>query len=119
MKVKKSAEGGEYLKAAFVKEHRITVLQIPDAREIQEHTFEGKDGKPDQVKLQVPVIYDKQGKEDPNIWTMNNKCKNAIIDAWGDDTDNWINKAIPITIGGQGDMTHILVDSMRIEPSKK
>ena len=119
MKVKKSAEGGEYLKAGFVKEHRITELQIPDAREITMVTFEGKDGKKDQEKIQVPVIYNGQGKEDPNIWTMNNKCKNALFDAWGDDTDEWVNKKIPITIGGQGDMTHILVDSMRIEPSKK
>ena len=115
MKVKKSAEGGEYLKAGFVKEHRITELQIPDARDVTEHTFEGKDGKPDQTKLQVPVTYKDQGKEDPSIWTLNNKSKNALIDVWGEDTDNWINKKIPITIGGQGDMTHILVDSMRIE----
>jgi len=115
MKVKKTAEGGQFLKASFVKEHRITELQIPDAREITEVTFVGKDGKPDQVKLQVPVIYKDAGKEDPNVWTLNNKSKNALIDAWGDDTDKWIDKKIPITIGGQGDMTHILVDSMRIE----
>ena len=116
MKVTKSAEGGnDYLKAAFVKEHRITELQIPDAREIIEVTFEAKDGKAAQTKLQVPVLYNGQGKEDPHKWTLNNKSKNALIDVWGDDTDSWINKKIPITIGGQGDMLHILVDSMRIE----
>lgn len=115
MKVEKTAEGGSYLKASFVKEHRITEVQIPDAREIKEVTFEGRDGKSDQTKLQVPVTYKDQGKEDPSAWTLNNKSKNALIDAWGGDTDSWINKKIPITIGGQGDMTHILVDSMRIE----
>jgi hypothetical protein len=115
MKVTKTAEGGNYLKASFVKEHKITEVQIPDAREITEVTFEGRDGKPDTTKLQVPVMYNGQGKEDPSTWTLNNKSKNALVDAFGEDTDDWINKKIPITIGGQGDMTHILVDTLRIE----
>ena len=46
---------------------------------------------------------------------MNNKSRNALIDAWGSDTDKWVAKSIPITIGGSGEMKHILVDSMRIE----
>ncbi len=115
MKVVKSADGGDYLKAEFVKEHKITELQITDARTIKEVSFEGKDGKPAQVKIQCDVTYKDQGKEDPSSWTMNNKCKNALIEAWGDNTDNWVNKKIPIQLGGSGSMEHILVDSMRIE----
>jgi hypothetical protein len=115
MEVTKTAEGGDYLKAKFCKENKIVELQITDARTIKEVTFEGKDGKAPQTKIQCDVTYAQQGKEDPSTWTMNNKCKNALIDAWGTDTDNWVNKKIPITIGGQGDMEHILVDSMRIE----
>ena len=65
--------------------------------------------------IQCHVIYNGQGKEDPSTWTMNNKCRNALIDAWGKNTDEWVNKKIPITLGGSGDMTHILVDAMRIE----
>jgi len=114
MQVEKSAESGEFLKAKFVRENKILELTIDDARETKEVTFEGKDGKPDQVKLQVQIKFANQGKEDPNKWTMNNKCKNALITAWGGNTDDWVNKPIPITIGGEGEMTHILVDGMRI-----
>ncbi len=118
MQVEKSAESGEFLKAKFVKEHGILELIIDDARETKEVSFEGKDGKPDQIKLQVHVKYDAVGKEDPTVWTMNNKCKNALIDAFGDDTDKWVDKPIPISLGGEGEMTHILVDSLRIKKSK-
>ena len=109
MEVEKTAEGGDYLKAKFVKENKITELQITDARTITMVEFEGKDGKPAQQKIQCEVTYPKQGKEDPSTWTMNNKSRNALIDAWGKDTDNWVNKKIPIQLGGQGEMEHILV----------
>jgi len=118
MEVSKSAEGGDYLKAKFCRENKVTELQITDARTIKEVTFEGKDGKPAQTKVQCDVTYANQGKEDPSSWTMNNKSKNIIIDAWGTDTDKWVNRSIPITLGGQGEMEHILVDSMRIEADK-
>lgn len=114
MQVEKSAEG-EYLKAKFVKENKITELKIDDAKSIKHVTFEGKDGKPDMVKIQAHVLYSGQGKEDPDTWTMNNKCKNALIEAWGTDTDKWVNKPIPIGLGGEGEMTHILVDALRIQ----
>ena len=115
MQVEKSAEGNEFLKAKFVKENKITELKMDDAESVKHVTFEGKDGKLDQIKLQAHIVYSGQGKEDPDTWTMNNKCKNALIDAWGDDTDKWVGKPIPISLGGEGDMTHILVDSLRIK----
>ena len=115
MQVEKVAEGGNYLKPKFVKENKITELQITDARTIQIVEFEGRDGKAPTQKVQCDVTYKGQGKEDPSTWTMNNKSRNALIDAWGSDTDAWVNKAIPITMGGSGEMEHILVDSMRIE----
>ena len=115
MNVEKSAEGGDYFKADFVKKNKITEVQIVDARTIKEVSFEGKDGKPAQVKLQVDITYKGQGKEDPSTWTMNNKCKNALIDAFGSDTDQWVSKKIPIQLAGEGAMEHILVDTMRIE----
>jgi|TARA_R110002073_G_scaffold85649_1_gene203782 hypothetical protein len=115
MKVDKVAEGGSYLKAKFAEENRITELQITDARTIEIVTFKGKDGKPDVDKIQCDITFKDQGKSDPSSWTMNNKSRNALIDAWGSDTDQWVAKSIPITIGGSGEMKHILVDSMRIE----
>lgn len=115
MKTAKVSEGGNFLKIKFVKENKITELQITDARTIEEVTFPGKDGKPDTKKIQCEVSYKDQGKEDPNVWTMNNKSRNALIDAWGDDTDNWVAKTIPITLGGTDEYEHFLVDSMRID----
>ena len=89
-------------------------MQITDARTVEEVTFPGKEGKPDVKKIQCEVSYKDQGKEDPTSWTMNNKSRNILIEAWGKNTDDWVMKSIPITIGGSGDMEHILVDSMRI-----
>jgi hypothetical protein len=114
MKVDKVSEGGNYLKPKFVKENKITELQITDARSIEMITFPGKDGKADTHKIQCEVSYKGIGKEDPSVWTMNNKSRNVLIEAWKNDTDNWVNKTIPITISGSGEMEHILVDSMRI-----
>lgn len=115
MIAEKVSEGGNYLKVRFIKENKITELQITDAKSIETVTFKGKDGKPDTEKIQCDVIFKAQGKEDPNSWTMNNKSRNSLIDAFGKDTDGWVDKIIPITIGGSGEMEHILVDSMRIK----
>jgi len=114
MKIEKVSTGGNYLKAGFVKENKITELQITDAKTIEIVTFEGRDGKPSQDKIQCEVTYKGQGKEDPNIWTLNSKSRNIIIDAFGNDTDQWVNKPIPIGISGSGEMEHILCDQMRI-----
>lgn len=114
MKVDKAEIGGDFLKAKFVKENKITELQIVNKESIKFVTFEGKDNKPDVQKIQCEVTYKNQGKEDPSQWTMNQKCRNAIIDAFGEDSDKWIDKVIPINIAGEGEMTHILVDELRI-----
>jgi len=115
MKVDKVSEGGNYLKAKFVEENKITELQITDARTIKFVEFEGKDGKSPTKKIQCDVTYKGQRKEDPSSWTMNSKSRNIMIQACGGDTDEWVNRPIPITLGGDGEMLHILVDSMRIE----
>ena len=115
MKVEKVSDSGDFLKPKFIVEHKITELQIVDKESFQHVTFKGKDGKPDQQKLQCDVTFRGQGKEDPFEWTMNNKSRNILIDAWKDETDNWVDKKIPITIAGEGEMTHILVDKLRIE----
>ena len=115
MKVEKVADSGDFLKAEFVQKHKITELKITDARSFEIVIFKGKDGKKDQEKIQCEISFSGQGKADPFKWTMNNKSRNVLIDTWQDDTDNWVNKKIPITIAGEGEMTHILVDKLRIE----
>ena len=104
-----------FLKAAFVEKYKITELQITNKDSIHFHTFEGKDGKPDTIKIQCEITYKGQEEGTPSEWTMNSKCRNAIIDAWGEDTDNWVDKVIPINLAGEGEMRHILVDTLRIQ----
>ena len=118
MKAEKTAESGDFLKAQFVKEHKITELKIDDARTIEYVEFTNKDKSGKEVtvkKIQCQVIYTGKGKEDPSTWTMNHKSSNALIEAWGDDTDQWVNKKIPIQLAGEGEYVHIKVDEMRIE----
>jgi len=103
-----------FIKAAFVEKNKIIELQISNKDSIKFHTFDGKDGKPDVQKIQCEITYKGQTDDSPSEWSLNNKCRNAIIDAWGEETDNWVNKPIPITLAGEGEMRHILVDSLRI-----
>jgi len=113
VKVEKDATGGNFLKASYVKEHKISELLIVGDAEIAEFTNDGKVTK----KLQFKTQYEgyKDNKEMPDTWTLNSKSKNALIDAWGNDTDNWKGKPIPITLSGDGEYLHIKVDELRIK----
>ncbi len=44
---------------------------------------------------------------------MNNTSFNACLDLFGDETEKWIGKTVEITIGGEGEMKHIKVDTVR------
>ena len=44
MIAEKVSEGGNYFKVGFVKEHKISELQITEARSFEDVTFRGKDG---------------------------------------------------------------------------
>jgi len=111
---KKSTDSGAYLKASYVTENRITELQITSAGELV--TFEDKKGNT-VSKLQCNVTYEgyKIDKDMPHKWTLNQKSENILIDTWGGKTEGWMNKPIPITISGDGDYKHILVDALRIK----
>ncbi len=112
MKVEKGNIGGNNLKVEFIQERKITSLKITDEGEMV--TYEAKkEGDKASTKLVVGVSYEGQGKEDPNRWSLNNKSRNALIDIWGDDTENWVGKTVEITISGDGDYKHIIVDSLR------
>ena len=51
MNAEKVSMGKDILKASFVKERKITELQIVDARSVEEVVFPGKDGKKDSKKI--------------------------------------------------------------------
>jgi len=112
MKAEKQNESGKYLKITYVEEKKITELKIVD--EVTTVDFESKDGSK-VTKYQAEVTY--QGIEDdsPNIWTMNHASSNTLINAWGDDTDDWMNKPIPIQSAGEGEYKHFKVDPLRIK----
>lgn len=111
---KKSTDSGAFLKPSYVTEHKITELTITSEGKIV--TFKNK--KEEEVqKLQVDVKYEgyAEDRDLPNKWTLNQKSENILIDTWGKDTKGWMNKPIPITINGDGDYKHILVDALRIK----
>lgn len=114
MKASKDAIGGDFLKASYVEEHKITELKI--ISDVSIATFE-KEGKPSVEKFQFTIAYDgfQQNKGMPDTWTLNSKSKNALIDAWGDETDDWKDKTTPIGLSGEGEYRHIVVDTLRIK----
>jgi len=111
---RKSTESGIYLKPSYITENRITELTIVSPGEIV--TFDDKNGNTIE-KLQCDVTYEgyQLNKDMPHKWTLNQKSENILIDEWGRKTEDWMNKSIPITINGDGDYKHILVDSLRIK----
>ena len=113
-KVERKSEGGNYLKHKFVTEEGITALKIENAGDDVVFTNTNKKGEEVTVhKWQLEVSYDGQKEKDPNVWTMNNTSFNACLDLFGDETEKWIGKTVEITIGGEGEMKHIKVDTVR------
>ena len=114
VKVEKDPIGGDFLKAEFVREHKIPELLIVSDAEIA--TFTDKKGNETQ-KLQFKIQYEgfQENKGMPDTWTLNSKSKNALVDAWGPETDDWKGKPIPITLAGDGEYVHIKVDEIRIK----
>ncbi len=114
MKAERKSEGN-YLKVDYVETNKITQLQIVGDVNTVEFTQE-KDGKEIQiVKYQAEVTYEGITDDSPNVWTMNHTSSNSLIDIWGDDTDDWLHKNIPITLSGEGKMKHFKVDELRIK----
>lgn len=115
MKATKQSEGGNYLKIAYVESNKITELKIVSDVDTVEFTQE-KDGKEyTVVKYQAEVTYEGITDDSPNVWTMNHSSSNALIEAFGEDTDDWLHKPIPITLSGDGKMKHFKVDELRIK----
>lgn len=112
VKVEKGATGGNRLNADYVEKNRIAKLTIVDEGEMV--TFQPqKEGDKPSTKLVIGVSYEGMKDGDPNQWSMNNKSRNALIDIWGDDTQNWIGKTAEINISGEKEFKHIVVDTLR------
>ena len=47
-------------------------------------------------KVECHVSYEGQGKEDPNVWTMNNTTARLMQSHFGRDSKNWTGKTIPV-----------------------
>jgi len=45
---------------------------------------------------------------------MNKTSSIALYDKFGKDTKTWMNKALPITVSGEGDKMAIIVDKVRL-----
>jgi len=112
MIVKKCATGGNNLNIEHVVTKKITTLKITDEGEMVTYEPQKAGDKPS-IKLVIGVNYEGQATDDPQKWAMNNKSRNALIDLWGDDTKSWINKSAEISIAGEGEFKHIIVDALR------
>lgn len=114
MNAEKQGSGGKFLKVDYVKENKISELKI--VSEVTTVEFDSKTkGEDPVVKYQAEVTYDGIKDGDPNIWTLNHPSSNALIDTWGEDTEEWMNKAIPLVLAGEGDYLHFKVDELRID----
>ena len=112
MKVEKGSTGGNNLKVEFIQERKITSLKVTDEGEMV--TYEAKkEGETSSTKLVVGVSYEGQKSVDPEKWSLNNKSRNSLIDIWGDDTKDWVGKTAEISLSGDGEYKHIVVDTLR------
>jgi len=92
-----------YIKGESVKKFKIKEFLILD-EPIEVETEYGP-------KLKCKVEYQDKGKEDPDIWQLNNTCRNALIKKYGKETKDWIGKKIPIeTSLGSNNKYAIMVD---------
>lgn len=102
---------GEYLKGDYVKEKGITKLKILT----EPKDVDGDFGE----KLECQVSYEGQTAKAPRTWTLNKKSRNILIDFFGDNTVNWINKIVPIETAQTEKGRAIYVDLTELQKIKQ
>lgn len=113
MKIPRGNTGGNYISVEDAEKRGITSFKILDEGELDTYTpKEGEPGKPT-TRLVVEVSFDGQKSTDAKHWKMNDKCRNALIDLWTDETEKWIGKIVEITFAGEEKFRHIAVDMLR------
>ena len=99
-----------FLKASLIVERKIKELKITTEPNWVDTEYEGVITK----KLQCEVVFNGQTKSDPTTWTMNKTSSIALFDELGKETKAWMDKAIPITVTGDGKKAAIMVDKIRL-----
>ena len=103
----------DYLNASFVKRRGLTTVRIADEGKMID-IEDKKKGRTIQ-KPSFGITYVGQGNDDPYMWNLNNKTRNALLDIFGHDTSQWIGKDVEITLAGEGEYQHVTVDVVRTE----
>jgi hypothetical protein len=98
---------GEYLKGDFVKDRDIRELQIVSTPMDVESQFG--------TKLQCDVTFAGQTKEDPFKWTLNKKSRNILVEYFGTNDADWVNKTVPIESAPTEKGRAIYVDEAKLK----
>jgi len=109
MKIERQQEGSDFINAQFVTDNKLDSVQIVSDVEVSASKF-------DEKKTQHVVSINYQGwiKGSPSKWKLPASAINALIDKYGDETSNWVDKKVPITLAGDGQYKHVTVDKLRI-----
>lgn len=87
----------------FVKENHVTELKIQSIPDFG--TYQ---------KLECEVQCNDESKT-KGKWTISKQPNNALIKKWGDDTDNWVGKIVPVKAENYETGWGIVVDTTRLE----
>jgi len=92
-----------YIKGDHVKQYKIKEFVILTEPQIEDTEYG--------PKLKCKIEYQNKGKEDPDLWQLNNTSRNALIKKYGKETKDWIGKKIPIeTSLGSNNKYAIMID---------
>ena len=101
---------GNHITREFIKQNHITTLKVKNKGEMA--SFENKSGE-EVKKFALGVEFEGMRRVDPNVWTLNNKSHNALIDILGNEIRDWIDKVVEIRLEGGREITSITVDTTR------
>ena len=79
---------GDYINGEFLKDNKIDLLTISTIPVMTSSSFGDK--------LECSVTYTGFAQGKPYKWSMNTTCRNQLIDKYGENTDDWLNKIIPV-----------------------
>lgn len=123
MVIVEPVESNQYLTTNFVKDRNVLGLTIVGAGELQTYEPPANNNnsqqqqKQQEPRLVLPISYQTQSNEDPQLWRLNGSSRNALIKLWGKDTQNWIGKKVDIALVSNKEYTYISVDAMRTQYS--
>lgn len=109
MRIERQQEGSDFINAQFVQDSKLDKLRIASDVELSKSKF-------DETKTQhvVDISYEGWAKGSPSKWKLSANAINTLIDKYGDETKNWVDKEVPITLAGEGQFKYVTVDKLRI-----